>query len=385
MADHTVARRLWFDRVCCGFYNFSSFLLYERDCMDYQDQGFDSTDASRPPMPQGISQGPPFDRQERPRRSGWRGFWWFLFVSSLLGNVIFFVAVIGLGTMALGVPDGPFDERVIQGKGFRDKVVVISIEGVINNLQSKKLQRQVTMAQKDKAVCGVIVKINSPGGTISASDQIFAKLKAYRNANARKPVVAFMQGMATSGGYYAAAACEEIVAEPTVITGSIGVIFSNLVVQDLLENKLGILPVVVKSGQKKDWPSSYRAPSEEELSYINERLITPAYERFLDIVAEGREGILDREQIRLLADGGIYSAQAAKDNKLVDHIGYLDEAIELVRKKAGLSGVKVVEYEEVFSLASLLSIKSKVGQIKLDRSLIHELTTPELLYMWKGY
>ncbi len=353
--------------------------------MDYQDHGFDSTDASSPPIPQGMSQRPPSGHQVRPRHNGWRGFWWFLFLSSMVGNVIFFVAITGLGAMVLGVPDGPFDERVIQGKGFKDKLVIISIEGVINDVQSEKLQQQVTMAQQDKAVAGVIVKINSPGGTISASDQIFAKIKAYRTANQRKPVVAFMQGMAASGGYYAAAACEEIMAEPTVITGSIGVIFSNLVVQDLLENKLGILPVVVKSGPKKDWPSSYRAPSEEELLYIDERLITPAYERFLDIVAEGREGILDREQIRLLADGGIYSAQAAKDNKLVDHIGYLEDAIELVRNKAGLGNVKVVEYEEVFSLAGLLSVKSKVGQIRLDRSLIHELTTPELLYMWKGY
>lgn len=303
----------------------------------------------------------------------------------MLGNVILFVGLIAVGTMVLGVQEGPFHESVIQGKGHRDKVVVISIEGVINGLQSEKLKRQVTMAQQDSAVRGVIVRINSPGGTISASDQIFARLKAYRKDNSRKPVVAFMQGVAASGGYYAAAACDEIVAEPTAITGSIGVIFSNLVVQDLFENKLGIVPVVVKSGQKKDWPSSYRAPSEEELSYVDERLITPAYNRFLEIVAQGRQGILTPDEIRPLADGGIYSAQAAKEKRLVDHIGYLEDAVELVRTKAGLGGVKVVEYKEVFSLASLLRVKSNTGQIRLDRSLIHELTTPELLYMWKGY
>ena len=352
--------------------------------MDYQDQGFDSTGSSTPPIPQNASNGPSCDP---PRRSGspWRPFWWFLFLSSMLGNVVLFVVLIAVGTMALGVQDGPFHERVIQGKGHRDKVVVISIEGVINGLQSEKLQDQITMAKQDSSVRGLIVKINSPGGTISASDQIFAKLKAYRKDNPRKPVVAFMQGVAASGGYYAAAACEEIVAEPTVITGSIGVIFSNLVVQDLLENKLGILPVVIKSGPKKDWPSSYHAPSEEELAYIDQRLITPAYDRFLEIVAQGRQGILTPDEIRPLADGGIYSAQAAKDNKLVDHIGYLEEAVELVRTKAGLGGVKVVEYDEIFSLASLLSVRSNLSQIKLDRGLIHELTTPELLYMWKGY
>jgi len=351
--------------------------------MDYQDHGFDS-DSSTPPMPHGTANVPPTYGQSRPR-SGWRVFWWFMFLSSMIGNVVLFVVLIGLGAMAMGVQDGPFHERVIQGKGFKDKVVVIPIEGVINNIQSEKLQEKIKIAQQDDSVCGVIVKINSPGGTVSASDQIFAEISKYRNGNAKVPVVAFMQGVAASGGYYAAAACEEIVAEPTVITGSIGVIFSNLVVQDLLENKLGILPVVVKSGQKKDWPSSFRAPSEEELSYIDDRLITPAYERFLEVVTQGREGILTLDEIRPLADGGIYSAQAAKDNKLVDHIGYLEKAVELVRTKAGLGGVKVVEYEEIFTLASLLSVRSNLGQIRLDRSLIHELTTPELLYMWKGY
>jgi protease-4 len=352
--------------------------------MDYQDQGFDSTGSSIPPMPQGVSQGPSPDRQAR-QRSPWRFFWWFLFLSSMLGNVILFVGLIAVGTVALGVQDGPFHERVIQGKGHGDKVVVVSIEGLIDGRQSERLRDQLAMAQQDSSVRGVIIKINSPGGTISASDQIFARVKSYRKHNTKKPVVAFMQGMAASGGYYAAAACEEIMAEPTVITGSIGVIFSNLVVQDLLENKLGILPVVVKSGPKKDWPSSYRAPSEEELSYIDERLITPAYERFLEIVAEGRQGVLTPDEIRPLADGGIYSAKAAKDNGLVDHIGYLEDAVELVRTKAGLGAVKVVEYEEIFSLAGLLSIKSDLNQMKLDRGLIHELTTPELLYMWKGY
>ena len=352
--------------------------------MDYQDQGFGSTGSSIPPIPQGVSNGPSMDRPPRPR-SPWRLLWWFLLLSSVLGNVILFVGLIAVGTMALGVQDGPFHERVIQGKGHRDKVVVISIEGVIDGLQAEKLQDQVTMAQQDSSVRGVIVKINSPGGTISASDQIFAKLKTYRKNNTRKPVVAFMQGVAASGGYYAAAACEEIVAEPTVITGSIGVIFSNLVVQDLLENKLGILPVVVKSGPKKDWPSSYHAPSEEELLYIDKRLITPAYDRFLEIVAQGRQGILTLDEIRPLADGGIYSAQAATHHKPADDIGYLEDAVELVRVKAGLDAVKVVEYKEVFSLAHLLNVKSSMGQIRLDRSLIHELTTPELLYMWKGY
>lgn len=349
--------------------------------MDYDNPNRDQQPYSPPPLPQ-YSQNTPSNRKSG---GGFRVFWWFMFLSSMFGNVILFVGLIAMGAMVMGVDQGPFHESVIQGETAKDKIVVIGIEGTIDDAQSRKLHDQLAMAQQDEAIRGVIVKINSPGGTISASDQIFAEIRKYRNSHTSKPVVAFMQGMAASGGYYAAAACEEIVAEPTVITGSIGVIFSNLVVQDLLENKLGIQPVVIKSGLKKDWPSSYRAPSDEELSYIDQRLIKPAYERFLEIVAQGREGRLTPDEIRPLADGGIYSAQAALDNKLVDHIGYLQDAVDLVRTKVGLGPyVKVVKYEEVFSLSNLLSVKSGVPQVKLDRSLIHELTTPELLYMWKG-
>ena len=358
--------------------------------MEFQDDTKDTFGPPSPPYPpyqpqvQPV-QPPPRDRSSR-RGGGARAFWWFMFISSILGNIALFLLLIGtIAYFVMGGSGGLFEEHVIQGGVHGEKIAVISISGIIDSAQVDRVQEQLRMARKDEAVQGLIVKINSPGGTISASDQIYNALRQYREKE-RQPVFAFMQGIAASGGYYAASGCEQIVAEPTVITGSIGVIFSNLVVQDLFENKLGIQPVVVKSGRRKDWPSSFRKPSEEELTYINDRLIEPAYERFLQVVETGRQGVLTMEEIRPLADGGIYSAQEAKDQRLVDNIGYLDDAIKLITTAAGLQNPRVVEYKEMFRLVDLLGVHAKAAAgFKLDRRTLDELTTPEILYMWKGY
>jgi protease-4 len=198
------------------------------------------------------------------------------------------------------------------------------------------------------------------------------------------PIVAFMQSIATSGGYYAAVACDKIMAEPTTITGSIGVIMANMVMQELLEEKLGIHPVIVKSGPKKDWPSSFQIPSEEQIQYLHQKLIKPAYERFVDVVAEGREDILTREEIQLLADGSIYSAPEAAQEHLIDELGYLRDAIDLAESLAGVMDARVVEYREVFTIASFLQARSQPGISLNPKTLLH-WTTPELMYLWRAY
>jgi len=197
-------------------------------------------------------------------------------------------------------------------------------------------------------------------------------------------IVAFMQGVAASGGYYTSVACEKIIAEPTTITGSIGVISSYFVVQELLEDKLGVMPVTIKSGQKKDWPSSFRKPSSEELQYMREKVMTPAFERFVEIVVEGRKASLDPNEVRQLADGGIFGAKEAVDEKLIDGIGYLDEAVEIVKSLAGIQNARVVEYRKPFSFSDLLSYK-KPNLLKIDRAMLYELSTPQIMYLWSGY
>ncbi|HCO93078.1 MAG TPA: signal peptide peptidase SppA, partial [Phycisphaerales bacterium] len=157
-----------------------------------------------------------------------------------------------------------------------------------------------------------------------------------------------------------------------------------LVVQELLEEKLGVLPVTVKSGKKKDWPSSFREPTPEELQYMQDKLIAPAFERFVQVIIEGRKGSLSSNEVRRLADGGIYGAQEALDEKLIDDIGYLDEAIDLVKSLAGIENAQVVEYRKPFSFGDFLSYR-KPNLLKLDRSTLYELGTPQVLYLWSAY
>ncbi len=320
----------------------------------------------------------------RPKTSAWRILWWFLFAFSIIGNIMLFLALMGaMAFFALGSQQGVFNEDVIQAGARSNKIVVISLHGIIDDRQARHVQEQIKMARADPAVKGLIVRTNSPGGTISASDQIHREIEKFQE-DEQKPCVAFMQGVAASGGYYTSVACDKIMAEPTIITGSIGVIMSHFVLEDLLQNKLGVHPVVIKSGERKDWPSSFHKPSAEQLQYLENRVMTPAFERFLEVVTEGRKDVLTAQEVQDLADGSVFSAQEANDRGLIDQIGYLDDAIGLVQTLAGISGARVVEYQQTLSLSSILGVRRQ-SRIKIDRNTLHELCALEVLYLWSAF
>ncbi len=333
------------------------------------------------PIPD-VGQSGPVVKTAR-KRTGWRIFWGIILALSVMANIALFLILMGVIAVFATGPRGIFTEEVIRKGPRKNKIVVINVEGIIHGEQAKDVYRQLKAARQDKRVKGLIVRVNSPGGTISGSDQIYKEILKYREKE-NKPVVAFMQGVAASGGYYTSVACDKIVAERTTITGSIGVISGYFVIRELLEEKLGILPVIVKSGKKKDWPSSFEAPTEEQRKYLQDKLISPAYERFVEVVAEGRKSSLTEAEVRRLADGGIFGAQEAKKEKLIDEIGYLDEAIELVKELAEIDKAQVVEYRKPFSLASFLSYR-KPNFLKIDRTTLYELSTPPVLYLWSVY
>lgn len=327
------------------------------------------------PIPVTVQAGP--TREKKPKkRTGWKIFWGIILALSVLANIVLFLAVVGLAAVFAVGQDGAFIEDVIRDGPGATKIAVIRLEGVINTERAQDVYKQLNRARKDKRVKGLILRVNSPGGTISGSDQIYNEIRERTD----KPVVAFMQGVAASGGYYASVACDKIVAEPTVITGSVGVIAGYLVLKDLLEGKLGIQPVIVKSGEKKDWPSSFRPPAEEEIQYLHKKLITPPYNRFVEVVDKGRP-MLTLEDVKRLADGSIYGAREARDEKLIDKIGYLDEAIKQVKSLAGIEEAQVVEYRKPFSFADFLRSQS-TSALKIDKTTLYELGTPQLLYLW---
>jgi protease-4 len=313
----------------------------------------------------------------------WRIFWAILFVLSVLANIGMFLLLIGAFVVIASNQTRQYEMVVVREGSPAQRIVLVNLSGIIDDDQADEVYRQLHAACHDRNVKALVLRVNSPGGTISGSDRIYEELRKYRQERGQ-PVVAFMQGVAASGGYYASVACDKIVAEPTAITGSIGVIMSHFVFEDLLQNKLGIQPVFLTEGAKKDWPSSFRAPTDEEQAYIRERLLTPAYERFIEVVQEGRAGRLNATEVRQLADGSVYTAPKALTVNLIDKVGYLDDAIATVRSMAGLSDAQVIEYRRPFSLMGLLNVKSKAS-FKLDRATLYELSAPEIMYLWHAY
>lgn len=330
------------------------------------------------PIPPLAGLTPPAAKTPR-KHIGWKIFWAVITVLSVLANIVLVLMLIGLVAVFATSQRDIFIEEVIQPGPRTAKIAVINLRGIIDDEQAKNIYRQLKAASKDKWVKGLIIRTNSPGGAISASDQIHNEVLKYKRKE-DKPVVAFMQGIAASGGYYTSVACDKIIAEPTTITGSVGVIIGYLVLQELLEGKLGIQPVIIKSGQKKDWPSSFRQPTEEELKYLEDKVLIPAYNRFLQIVDDGRPS-LTLDDVKRLADGSVYGAEEALDEKLIDKIGYLDDAIEQVLSLAGIEEARVVEYRRPFSWASFLDSRSG-NLLNINKATLYELSTPQVLYLW---
>ncbi len=340
-----------------------------------------NSNMSTPPQPSFTP--PPYLPPAPPKKtSGWRVFWGIFTGLSVFANISMFLIVIAMAALfSIGQKD-MFTEEVLQEGSRMNKIAVINIDGIIDNQKSRDACKQLDTAAKDKSIKALIIRVNSPGGMVSSSDEIYDAICKYRKQTNR-PAVAFMGGIAASGGYYTSVACDKIIAEPTTITGSIGVITGYFVLKDLLEQKLGIEPVIIKSGLKKDWPSSFQPPTEEQRQYMQEKLIGPAFERFTKIVAEGRKDVLTPEDVNRLADGSIFCAKEALDENLIDQIGYFDDAVQLTSKLANISNPQVIEFRKPFSLSGFLTSESQ-SRLKLDRTTLHEFTTPQIMYLWNA-
>ncbi len=346
--------------------------------MDFEE----NNNLSRSPEPvPGPAQNQPAAKP-RKKRTGWRVFWGIVLAMSVLANILLFVMLITVVAVFATGRRGVFTEEVIKEGPRTNKIAVINVQGIIDDKQARDVFSQLKTARKDKWVKGLIIRVNSPGGLVSSSDQIYNELLRYRSET-EKPVVAFMQGIAASGGYYTSVGCDKIIAEPTVITGSVGVIMGYLVLQELLEEKLGIQPIIEKSGLKKDWPSSFQMPTEEQRQYLQDKLIRPAYERFVQVVADGR-GELSLDEVKALADGSIYSTAEALEEKMIDGIGYIDDVIEEILAMAEIEKARVVEYCRPFSFSDFITSRRQ-NTLAIDRDVLYELGRPRLLYLWDRY
>ncbi len=336
---------------------------------------YDPLTGNGPAKAQGFSA----DHRPPKKRSGWRIFWRILFVLSILANVFLLLMVLAVSTLFMTGQRGLFIENVLREGTSLNKVAVRRMEGIIGGRVREAIRKQLKTAQKDKSIKALIIRTISPGGGVAASDRIHHQILKFREESG-KPVVAFMQTVAASGGYYTSVACDKIISEPTAITGSIGVMTNHFVLKQLLEEKLGIAPVVVKSGEKKDWPSIFSETTEEQKQYLRDKLVMPAFDRFVMLVADGRK-MLSEAQVRRLSDGSIYNAAEALEKQLIDQIGYFDEAIALAESLADIEDAEVIEYAQPFSLSSILTSQS-CSLWNIERNLLQRLSIPQLFYLW---
>src|SRR5262249_46177884 len=222
-----------------------------------------------------------------------------------------------------------------------DQVAVIPIEGVINDEMAKTINRHLKQYGEDSRVRAIILRIDSPGGGVSASQEIYREVKRVKDEK-KKKVVASMASVAASGGYYVACPADRIFANPGTITGSIGVIAEWLNYKDLVE-WAKLKPVVFKSGEMKDTGSPYRELTEADRKFF-QSMINELYDQFVNAGTEGRQargepGIeLNKERVKLLADGRVYTGGAALKNGLIDELGNYQDAVKATAKLAGLKG-----------------------------------------------
>ncbi len=342
------------------------------------------------------------DKQPAARRSGWATLLIVLLVLALGVSVLLnmgLLMLLGAGGGMLHERDrAPFAEMTVAGeRGSTDKIALIELRGVILDEVKRgggllpiverpveRLRRAFEQAQRDEAVRAVVLRIESPGGAVGTSDRLWRLVHTFRERSG-KPVVVSMGSVCASGGYYVACAADRLIAEPTTITGSIGVILRGFNVSKLLSRRLDVQPVTIKSGDNKDLLNPFE-PLEPAHLEIVQATIDQAYDRFVGIVARGRKRAgLDESQVRALADGRIYTARDALERRLIDAIGYLEDAFSAAKELAHLERAKLVRYRPRRGLLDLLQAAATTpAPSALSLETLLEISRPRLLALWWG-
>lgn len=242
-------------------------------------------------------------------------------------------------------------EKVIEGEG-KDKILLLDLSGFISGTRrshslfskgpslQEEIKEALQKAERDDAIKGVILKINSPGGTVTSTDILYHEMVSFKKKRGIR-IVACMMDMAASGGYYIATAADEIVAHPTSITGSIGVIALKFNVEGFLD-RIGIKNETIKSVEMKDMWSPFRPSTEKERNII-QKIIDRQHSIFIDAIKRGRKSLTE-EEIKRLADGRIFTADQALEAGLIDGIGYLDDTIESLKRHLNIEKASIITY-----------------------------------------
>lgn len=318
---------------------------------------------------------------------------------SVLLNIILFIMVVSKVFSSASFSsihsDKKYSEQFVNGNAWsNNKILLIPVNGIImsgidGGMWGSRIDPvqmvvdSLEKAETDNNVKAIILEINSPGGSVTASDNIHTALKRFKNKRPNIPIVAYLGEVAASGGYYIAMPSNCIVVHPTSVTGSIGVIATVFNIEGLFQ-KIGLKTEPIKSADKKDMLSSTRTMTEEERAII-QGIIDELYQRFVDIVVAGRPN-LTKEEVLKLADGRIYTGEQAVKNGLADKTGDREDAFESAKQLANISEAKVIQYKkkynifQMFEMSAVIQTPNIVSDLK---NIILEKNTPKLLYLWQ--
>ncbi len=275
-----------------------------------------------------------------------------------------------------------------------EKIAIIDVSGMLLNAHTPQfigqgehsvalLTEQLNKARRDPKVKGVVLRINSPGGTVTASEIMHDEIIRFRRETG-KPVIASLQDLAASGGYYIACACDEIIAQRSTVTGSIGVIMQLIDFTGTMA-KFGVASNAITSGPNKAAGSPFEKLSDDQRA-IFQGLVDNFYSQFVAVVAEGRPS-LDEEKVRAIADGRVYTASQALEHGLIDRLGTVRDAVDSAKSKTGCCKVVAVRYHRPTDYVANVHASSPrtpaaMNIVNIDMSKIYDLATPRFMYLW---
>ncbi len=304
-----------------------------------------------------------------------------ILVSSIIMNIYFVII------FAQQVSVGPIVEQTHREGETEKRIAILPVIGVIDD-ETAVFVSQAIDALNDDPPAALVLRVNSGGGSVGASDRIWHYITTFQEAHPDIKIVASYGSYAASGGYYVSAMADEIYAENTCVTGSIGVMGQLFTVEGLLA-KIGIEPItmVATNSPNKDRANDITRSWNEEDRAVVQVLLDSAHERFVEVVAQGRASVLTEDQVRGIATGKIYTAAEAKEAKLIDEVGYLDDAIEKAATLAGLPAGKEPRVTILGMQRSVIDTLLGAKQMELPtfsteqaRTVLTELGVPRLDY-----
>jgi protease-4 len=279
---------------------------------------------------------------------------WFLIVA----GIVLFIGAVGMIFFAFivwGLSSSDRNADIVIGSG--DKIAVVELKGII--MTSDETVRQIKKYREDSSIRAILFRVDSPGGGVVASQEIFEEVKKTRKQG--KPIVVSMGSLAASGGYYVSCGASRIVANPGTLTGSIGVI-SQFVQWDTLMHKIGLSENTIKTGKFKDAGSPFRPMTPDDKQYF-QHLMSNVYEQFVSAVEKERN--ISHDSVLSFADGRVFSGEQALNMRLVDTLGTYEDAINIAARMAGIRGKPSIVKERKYrlSLIDLLFGEGKVSEL----------------------